>query len=71
MQADKFQPSLSDTAPDKDWRYAAKTVVTIFVMNRAADGAVVWTKTAGRELTGAMAVGASAILFGAASIALF
>ena len=54
MQADKFQPKLSDIAPSKDWRYAAKTVVTVYVMNRAADGTVVWSKTAGRELTGAV-----------------
>ena len=44
MQADKFQPKLSDTAPEKDWRYAAKTVISIYVMNRAANGSVVWTK---------------------------
>ena len=71
LQADKFQPKLSDTAPEKDWRYAAKTVISIYVMNRAANGSVVWTKTAGRELTGAMTIGASAVLFGAASIAFF
>ena len=59
------------TAPSKDWRYAAKTVVNVYVMNRAANGSVTWTKTAGRELTGAVAMGASAIAFGAVSAFLF
>jgi len=59
------------TTPTKDWRYAAGTVINIYVMNRAADGAVTWTKTAGRTLAGAIELATAGLTFGAITMALF